>query len=102
MYKPKNYGRCMEYANTLRELADRPMWGLVPARGKRTLAYRVGVVQQFILRRLFTRFNGLIEHAYLIGHDEGYVDGMTEGRKEGRDEANCHSMKDEEWVHEHA
>ena len=97
MYKPKDYSRLMLYANALWELADRPIWGLVPARGKRTFAYRVGVVQQFILRRLFARFDDLAEVAYLIGHDEGYKNGLEEGIMQGHDEANCHRQTDEEW-----
>jgi len=99
MYRPETYARLMEYATRLRAIADRPMWGLVPPRGPKSLAWRVGVIQQAILRRLFSRFDNLVEHAYLVGHEEGYIDGKVEGITEGEDEANCHPLSDDEWEH---
>ncbi len=86
MYKPKSYARLMEYATTLRALHDR--------RGGRTCPSHQ---TNFLVRRIVVRLDNLLEHAYLIGHDEGFVDGKGEGIMEGKDEANCHRVKDEEW-----
>ena len=95
MYRPKNYARCMAYASALRELADRPTGLLVAA--SLTPAVTLAARRERFVQRVVARLNDLAEVAYLIGHDEGYVDGKAEGVMEGKDEANCHSMKDEEW-----
>ena len=90
----------MEYANALRELADRPTGLLVAARWipAATLAAR----RERLVLRTVVRLGNLIEHAYLIGHDEGFVEGKVEGTVEGRDEVLCNRQTNEEWEHGHA
>lgn len=82
MYRPRTYERLMAYAAALRVITDHPIWGLVPSRGKRTFAYRVAVHQERFLRRLFARYDDLVEHVYLLGHDEGYREGGSDARNQ--------------------
>ena len=97
MYNPRTYERAMTFGTELRAVADRLVWRFVGSREKQTFFYRVAVHQEGLIRRLFARFDNLVEQAYLIGHDEGYREGHAEGETEARAQMSCHHESDEEW-----
>mgnify|MGYP000202873070 CR=1 FL=1 len=66
MYEPKTYERLVVYATALRAILN--------GRGRSRTGYTV--------YRTAARFEALVEHAYLVGIEEGYREGENDTRNQ--------------------